>query len=58
MKAKRIWIATHPENSSIQEIKTREPDTDGEYLFYDYGQPNPEGVDCEYVEYICIPIED
>ncbi len=58
MKAKRIWIATHPKNSSIQEIRTSEPNEYGEYLCYDYGQPDPEHVECEYVEYICIPIED
>lgn len=58
MKAKKIWIATHPENPHIQEVSLSEPTAPYCYLTYDSGlYAVPPTEQCEWVEYVCIPIE-
>lgn len=56
MKAKIIWIAVHPQDSTCTDVQLEEPHENGVFL-----QPYIGGVHEEYIlykRYACIEIED
>jgi hypothetical protein len=55
MKAKKIWIAQHPDQSDNFKVSMTEPNDGSEYLY----SSTHEGEDIyvEWKEYICFEVE-
>ena len=55
MKAKRIWIAQHPDEPENRDIKFHEPCDDGEYLCSQMADGR--NLYVKYKEYLLIELE-
>lgn len=54
-KAKKIWIAEHPDEPGNQEVSFTEPHESGTYLHTDFH--SGEGTHVEWKEFIMIEVE-
>jgi len=54
MKAKKIWIATHPEEPDNVEVRFSEPH-DGEMIYPN--QHDHDAAYCEFKEYVAFEVE-
>tara|TARA_R110000744_G_scaffold379382_2_gene497252 strand:+ start:996 stop:1175 length:180 start_codon:yes stop_codon:yes gene_type:complete len=57
MKAKKIWIATHPTQLENVEVRTTEPSYTDKEVYIDSYLHTEEGSYCEFKEYILIEVD-